>query len=97
MRTTGTFHRSSQTFVFVSSAEVVDFDFHMRIYICRYQNAMDAIEASESKICAELHEFAASIVNTSPLKKGSVVEVAEQGRFQRARVEVRDQGIVLCQ
>ena len=38
---------------------------------------MDAIEASESKICAELHEFAASIVNTSPLKKGSVVEVAE--------------------
>ena len=58
---------------------------------------MDAIEASESKICAELHEFAASIMNTSPLKKGSVVEVAEQGQFQRARVEVRDQGMVLCQ
>ena len=38
---------------------------------------MDAIEASEPEICAELHEFAASIVNTSPLKKGSVVEVAE--------------------
>ena len=58
---------------------------------------MEAIEASEPIICAELHEFAASIVNTSPLKKGSVVEVAEQGRFQRARVEVRDQGMVLCQ
>ena len=58
---------------------------------------MDAIEASESKFCAELHEFAASIVNTSPLKKGSVVEVAEQGRFQRARVEVRDQENVSCQ
>ena len=58
---------------------------------------MEAIEASEPKICAELHEFAASIVNTSPLKKGSVVEVDEQGEFQRARVEVRDQGIVSCQ
>ena len=69
----------------------------MHIYICRYQNAMDAIEASETKICAEMHEFAASIVNASPLKKGSVVEVAEQGRFQRARVEVRDQRIVPCQ
>ena len=60
-----------------TSAEVVCFDFHMRIYMCRYQNAMEAIEASEPEICAELHEFAASIVNTSPLKKGSVVEVAE--------------------